>query len=67
MSYDVDRSYGLARAAELVHKILNGAKPADIPVEQIRKTRFDINMKTAQALGLKIPDSLRLRADEVIG
>jgi putative ABC transport system substrate-binding protein len=66
MSFDVDRGYGLARAAVLVQKILNGAKPADIPVEQIHKTRLDINMKTARAQGVKIPDSIRLRADEVI-
>jgi putative ABC transport system substrate-binding protein len=66
MSYDVDRGYGLARAAELVRKILNGVKPADIAVEQIHKTRLDLNMKTARAQGVKIPESIRLRADEVI-
>jgi putative tryptophan/tyrosine transport system substrate-binding protein len=67
MSYDVDRNYGLGRAAELVHKILNGARPADIAVEQIHKTRLDINMKAAQGLGLKIPEPIRMRAEEVIG
>jgi len=66
MSFDVDRAYGLSRAAVLVQKILNGAKPADIPVEQIHKTRLDINMKTARAQGVNIPDSIRLRAEEVI-
>ena len=66
MSFDVDRAYGLARAAVLVQKILNGAKPADTAVEQIHKTRLDINMKTARTQGLKIPDSIRLRAEELI-
>jgi ABC-type uncharacterized transport system substrate-binding protein len=49
-----------------VRKILNGAKPADNPVEQIHKTRLDTNMKTARAQGVKIPDSIRLRAGEAI-
>ena len=66
MPFDVDRGYGLARAAEVVRKILNRAKPADIPVEQIHKTRLDINMQTARAQGVKIPGSVRLRAEEVI-
>jgi ABC-type uncharacterized transport system substrate-binding protein len=65
-------SYGLSfrdlhrRAAEYVDKILRGAKPADIPVEQ--PTRFDLvtNLTTAKALGLAIPESFLLRADEVI-
>ena len=52
MSFDVDRAYGLTRAAVLVQKILNGAKPADTAVEQIHKTRLDINLKTARAQGL---------------
>jgi len=66
MSYGPSRPEMYRRTAELVDKILRGAKPADIPVEQPTKFQLVINRKTAKALGLTIPDKLLALADEVI-
>src|SRR5262245_39380208 len=66
MSYGVHYPDLYRRAATLVHKIFNGAKPADLPVEQPTRFEFVINLRTAKALGLNVPDKLLAIADEVI-
>ena len=66
MSYGVDSVEQYRHAATYVDKILKGAKPADLPIEQPTKYDFVINLKTAQALGLTIPPSVLLQATEVI-
>ncbi len=66
MSYAPDQNDLTRRAAAYIDKILKGAKPADLPVEQASKYELVINLKTAKALGLAIPESFLLRADVVI-
>ena len=66
MSYGANWPHMWARAADFVDKILRGTKPGDIPVEQPTKFEFVLNLTTAKALGLTIPESFLLRADEVI-
>ena len=66
LSYGADFSDIFRRAAGYVDRILRGAKPADLPVQLPAKYVMVINMKTAKALGLTIPDKLLATADEVI-
>jgi len=66
LSFGPDLPHIWRNVGKYVDKILNGAKPGDIPVEQPMKYELVINMKTAKALGLTIPQSLLVRADEII-
>lgn len=66
MSYNGDRSEQLRRAAELVDKILKGAKPADLPVERSKKFEFVVNLNAAKQIKLTIPPNVLTRADRVI-
>ena len=66
LSYSPNRADLYRRAATYVDKILKGANPADLPVQQATKFELVVNLKTAKALGLTIPQSMLVRADQII-
>jgi putative ABC transport system substrate-binding protein len=66
LAYAVEQKELVARAADLVDRILKGAKPGELPIEQPTKYELTVNLKTAKALGLNVPHSLLIRADRVV-
>jgi putative ABC transport system substrate-binding protein len=66
MAYGSDSAYNWERGAYFVDRLLKGANAAELPVEQLSKLTFVVNLKTAKILGIKIPQSILVRADEVI-
>ena len=66
LAYGPDQVSASERCGALVAKVLGGAKPAELPVERPTKIQLVVNLKTAKALGITIPQSILLRADEVI-
>jgi ABC-type uncharacterized transport system substrate-binding protein len=66
MSYGATQSEIYTMAAEQVAKILNGAQPSELPLRQATRFELAINLRTAKALGLKIPQTLLMRADQII-
>jgi putative ABC transport system substrate-binding protein len=66
LAYGADLAEGFRRAPVYVDRILKGARPGDLPIEQATKLRLVLNLKTAKALGLTIPPIVLARADEII-
>jgi len=66
MSYGIDLNESMRRAAAYVDKILKGSKPSEIPIEQVSKFELVIDLRVAREQGIRVPQELLLRADEVI-